>query len=420
MQNYHTYQLQSAPSVQLPDIRSIDIPTSEQVEIFDQYWEQIRRHLFLILVLFFTVELVTLFFLLLATPLYTSSSTILIEPQMPQALNTARVDSDDGDPSFYSTQWMILESKTLAARVIRDLELQNDPAFIGLPERPTLAARVSCWIRSLLSTAHRGSDKLAKDDDIQGVKSGLVDEYLAGLDVRPERETRLVIVAYTSPDPVLAAKLSNAHVRAYIQQGYELRTRSNETALRFLQGQLGQLEKRLEKSEAALNDYRRERGILAFALDDKDRLVSERISALNKNLVDAEEARIALQAEIEPIKSDNYDTFPAVVNNSLIQGLKAELSRLRGQYANLSTEYTPDYPDVAQLHAQILQVEQREKQESERVVHSIQARYQAAIDRETELGSATRGRKSSGDVAKRRFSPRCNSRARSRDESSAL
>jgi succinoglycan biosynthesis transport protein ExoP len=394
LQNYPTYPLQSASSVQFPDFRSVDISASEQVEIFDQYWEQIHRHLALILVLFFTVELLTLLFVLTATPLYTSSSTVVIENQMPEVLerNTARDDSDGFDQSFYSTQWRILESRTLAARVIRDLKLQNDPAFIGPPEKPALVTRVLSWIRSLLSTAHRGSNKVA-EDDILGVKSDLIDEYLAGLNIRPELETRMVIVSYTSPDPVLAAKLSNAHVKAYIQQGYELRTRSNETALRFLQGQLGQLEKRLEKSEAALNDYRRERGILAFALDDKDRLVSERISALNKDFVDAEEARIALQAQIETIKSDNYEAVPAVVNNGLIQGLKAELSRLRGQYANLSTQYTPDYPDVAQLHAQILQVQQREEQEIGRVVNSIQVRYKAAIDRETELGKELEGEK---------------------------
>jgi len=386
VQNYHTYQLQPASSVQPLDIRSIDIPISEQIDLFDQYWGQIRRHLFLILVLFLAVEFVTLVFLLMATPLYTSSSTILIEPETPEVLEHNARRDDDWNASFYSTQWGILQSRTLAAKVIRELNLENDPAFVGPPAKHSLATRVSFWLGELLSAGHSHPERVAKDDDVLGVKPRLVEDYLSGLTIRPERETRLIIVAYTSPDRILAAKLSNAHVQAYIQQGYELRTRSNEAALHFLQGQLGQLETRLEKSEAALNDYRRERGILAFSLDDKDRLVSERISALNKNLVDAEEVRIALRAEIEPIKGDNYDTVAAVVNNSLIQNLKAEESRLRGQYANLSAEYTKEYPDVARLHAQILQVEQREKQESERIVNSINARYRAAIDRETDLG----------------------------------
>jgi len=368
------------------------VSTRAEEDTFEQYWSTIRHYLRLILGLFLAAEVVILLFLLSATPLYTSSSTILIEPQTPDVLahDTTPDNSEVGDHSFYTTEWEVLKSRTLAARVIHDLGLTADPAFMGTRTKPSLVHSVSSWFAPLSlakqADTHRRSAEVATNDDILGVKSGLIDKYLAGLAIKPEYDTRLVIVAYTSTDPVLAARLSNAHAQAYIQHGYELRTRSNETAQRFLEGQLGQLEKRLEKSEAALNDYRRERGIVAFALDDKDRLVSERIAALNKALVDAEERSVALQADVETIKSDNYDAVPEVVNNSLIQELKVDLSRLQGQYANLSTEYTPDYPVVAQLRAQILQVQRREEQEKDRVVASIKASYRAAIDRKEELG----------------------------------
>src|SRR5260370_24055239 len=208
-------------------------------------------------------ELVPLLFLLWAPRLYTSSSTIAMEPQTPEVFppETARDDSGNGDQSCYATEWEVLKSRTLAARVIRDLRLGRDPAFIGKPTKPSLISRavsasvslpsdyLSSWIKSLLSRKEPApSPNVAANDGIQGVDLALIDDYLAGLTIRPEFETRMVEVAYTSTDPVLAAKLANAHVQAYIQQGFDLRTRSNETAERFLEGQLGQLEKRLEKS----------------------------------------------------------------------------------------------------------------------------------------------------------------------------
>src|SRR5262249_35863300 len=159
------------------DIRSIDTHAGEQVDIFDHYWQQIRRHLFLILVLFFTVELVTLFVLLMATPLYTSSSTIRIEPQMPEVLERNAARDDEEGPSFFSTEWQILQSRTLAAKVIRALDLGNDPAFIGSPEKPGITTRVFSWIGSLLSSAHSHSNKSGRDEDILGIKSDLIDEY---------------------------------------------------------------------------------------------------------------------------------------------------------------------------------------------------------------------------------------------------
>ena len=367
-------------------------PVQEDGFEFWEYRGTIRCHARLILSLFLVAELLTLLIVLIQTPLYTGSSTILIESQAPEVLepNTERIDENTA--SFYKTQYEILQGKSLAASVIRSLELDKNPLFTGAKTKPTLLSRLLSSVRSLFSTRPlpRGADD---GSDILGVKPELIDRYLAELTIKPEPDTRLVMIAFTNPYPALIPKIINAHVQAYIQQDYELRGRSSEAAGRFLKGQLDKLEKGLEKSEAALNDYRRQRGIVAFSLDDKDRLVSERMIALNKGLIDAEERRIAFQAEVETVNNNDYDAVPEVVENSLIQRLKVELSRLQGQYANLSNQFTPDYPDVAQLHAQLLQVQRHEQQEIARVVESIKSRYKAALDRETELGKQLQGEK---------------------------
>ena len=105
-------------------------------------------------------------------------------------------------------------------------------------------------------------------------------------------------------------------------------------------------------------------------------MLSDRLAAINKALVDAEEARIAMRAEVETINNNNYEAVPAVVSNVLIQNLKVQLSQLQGRYANMASEYTPDYPDVARLHAQLLEVQRREQQEINRVISSIKSKYQ--------------------------------------------
>jgi succinoglycan biosynthesis transport protein ExoP len=381
-----------------PEISYSDIPLSDDSDLLRHYWGVIRHHLWWMVAFVAVAEILALVLLARAPRLYTASTTISIEPQMPDIMSHDNNRNDDniGDPSFYATEWEVLKSRTIAARVIRDLRLAEDPSFVGVPARRSFVSGLVSWVKSLpivqpavaflhSSSQERPASPRPAASEIMGVDSGLIDEYLGGLTIRPQFETRMVVVSYTSRDPVLAARLANAHIQAYIQQGYDLRTHSSHTAQKFLEGQLGELEQRLEKSEAALNEYRQNRGIVAFALDDKDRLVSERIADINKDLVDAQERRIALQAEVETIKSNDYDAIPEVVNNSLIQGLKAELSRLQGQYANLSTEYTEDYPDVSRLRAQIRQVQQHERNEIARVVASIKGQYRTALDRENEL-----------------------------------
>ena len=358
----------------------------EEAELWE-YWDIIRRHIKLIASLFVIAELLTfLVVVFLSTPVYTGLSTIQIETQTPQLLesNSDHLGRDELT-NFYRTEYEILKSRTLAAMVIRDLALDHNPNFTKKPKKPSFVRRFLSWTGTLFSSMSRSNAAARQRADILGIKAEIIDKYLTALTIRPRFDTRLADVVFTSPDPVLAAKITNAHVQAYIKNGYERRSHINETAQSFLEGELGELEKRVEKSEAALNDYRRDRGIVAFSIDNKNQIASDRMAAINKALVDAEETRIALQADVETVNNDNFDAVPAVVSNGLIQRLKAELSELQGRYANMASQYTTEYPDVVQLHAQLLEVQRREQQEINRVVSSIKSRYQSALERETQI-----------------------------------
>ena len=390
MQDSSMYPLQRTVSTPPSEFKPPEPPAlgpDAEAELWE-YWDVIRRHIKLIAGLFVVAELLIVFVVMfVATPLYTGLSTIQIESQAPQVLqsnsNNNRPGSEDV-ASFYRTQYEILKSRTLAAMVIRDLALEHNPHF-NSTKKPSVVRRFLSWPGSLFSSKSHIPAADLQRADILGIKAETIDKYLAGLTIRPEYDTRLAQVAFTSSDPVLAAKITNAHVQAYIQDGYIRRSYSNQAAQRFLEGELGELEKRVEKSEATLNDYRRNRGIVAFSINNKNQMISDRMAAINKALVDAEETRIALQADVETVNNDNYDAVPAVVSNSLIQRLKVQLSELQGRYANMASEYTPDYPDVARLHAQLLEVQRREQREINRVISSIKSKYQSALDRETQI-----------------------------------
>ena len=104
----------------------------------------------------------------------------------------------------------------------------------------------------------------------------LTDTYLRDyLEIKPVDNTHLVKIFFSTPDPDLSAQLANAHARAYIGQGLQFRARTNAEAERFLDENLVQLKARLEQSDAALNNYRRDKGIIS--LNDKENVVVERL-----------------------------------------------------------------------------------------------------------------------------------------------
>jgi succinoglycan biosynthesis transport protein ExoP len=361
---------------------------------YQDYWRPIRNHLPLLIAIFIIVELLSLVVLLTRPKIYTSSSTILIEREAPEVLESTRPNEEaqSGAETFYTTQYQMLQSRSLAARVIHDHGLEDDPAFTGAKEKPTLVALATRWLSSLITAAtgwvHSASGTPATavtDEQILGVEPASINAYLDALSVRPVFGTRLVTISFSSPHPALAAEITNAHVREFIRQNYTRHAQTSEEAQRYLGGKLSELESRTEHSEAALNSYRRERGIVEFSLDNKNQMINDELADRNRRVLEAEATRIGLEADLQTIKNRDYDSLPAVIDNELIQRLKEQSASLEGQYANLSNQYTPDYPPVAQLNAQLHDVQAREQAEVEKVVESIETRYNMAVERETEL-----------------------------------
>ena len=295
-----------------------------------EYWTIIKRHRWLILICATMVFAASALYAFTRVPLYTADATLLIERKAPQ------VPEGPGCPSriirvqrdSYKTQYEILKSPSLAERVIRDEGLQSDPLFTGVKDnnkgqKPGLVAGfwedITTRARGLNQSDHKTSrdSKINRPLDPGAINPGLVGAYLSMLEVRPVTGTSLVQVKFTTPDPVLSARLANAHVSTYVRYGIDLRSQTNDEATVFLQQKLTELKERVEQSEAALNNYRKDKGIIS--VDDKDNIVLDRLLTLNKDVTAAEADRIALEAQMRSIKGRNYDELPSVRNSAIHQ-----------------------------------------------------------------------------------------------------
>ena len=90
MQELSPYSIERPSIASLPDFRQAQPnPFSRDEDLgLWQYWTTVRRHFRLILGLIVAAELLTMLVLLTRTRLYTATSTIMIQAQSPDLLET--------------------------------------------------------------------------------------------------------------------------------------------------------------------------------------------------------------------------------------------------------------------------------------------------------------------------------------------
>lgn len=343
----------------------------------------------------------------LATPLYRATAVLHIQSQAPQVTNLQGVV---GGPNgwegieFFQDQVKILESRTLAASVIRELALGEDPRFTEPKQETDLLGEVFGVIWRIYKTArnlvasppsaskpHRaaeaqgsgGDAETASEPFILGVPSYLIGWYRSDLDVTPIPNTRLVQVSFTSPYPELAQQIANAHVSHYIRRSLQAKFELTGEARRFLEAEIDRVQAELLKAERALNEFRRANRVIS--LDEKENAVSERLTDLARRLTEAEADRIAAESQYRLVQNREYELLPEVLQNSLISSLKAEVSRIEIRHAELRQTFLEKSPQLAEVTAQLRQARARLDREIARVVGGVESVYLAAKAKEDSL-----------------------------------
>jgi polysaccharide biosynthesis transport protein len=379
------------------DASPIFLDEGQPLVDFAAHWRTLRKHHRMVIAVVVGVVTLTMVKVMSETPLYEAETTIMIEPSAggggtDTLENLVQIEAAANDSDqYYKTQCAILESRGIAAGVIRALDLEHNPAFAGKPSTPDLLTRLE---RKLRGAMHKRGARTPRPivlpsalQDDKGVSPGLVHAYLNELKVTPMTDTNLVKISITSPDPELAAEIANQHVKEYELQQRDMHGEQSEEAQRYLRTKLLDVKGDLEKSEAALNAYRSEKGIIPglISLDGKDAIVLDRLADLSKDLTQAQVARISLEAQDSLIKKHQYSSLPSVLDDPTIQGMNKALDELYSQRAALASQFKPSYPPLAKLDAQIGDTQARIAIMVNQKVGALQSQFEEAVEKENQL-----------------------------------
>ena len=364
-------------------------PYQEEKEIhLRDYWKVVWKRRWIIVALFLIVLVATAVGTFTMKPIYRGTTSVQINKESPQVMDFKDMFSVNmWDQDYYQTQYKLLESRSLAKRVIQTLKLSEHPDFQPGPETPFQKWK-SNILRPILGLFTFSKKKLASEKDSSESKKEtvLINQFLGRLKIEPIRNSRLVKVHFDSNNPELCAQVPNTLATSYIQQSVENRFIATEQVKEWLSKQLEDLKAKVERADEALQAFGSKHDIIS--LEDKENVTLQRLNELNESLTKAEADRMAKEALYKQAKDKNFDMLPSILENKLIMDLKQSYIQLEAQYMKLSGTFKPDYPEMVRLKNQMEALQKRMDFEIGRIVGGIRNDYDLSLRRETLLRHA--------------------------------
>jgi exopolysaccharide transport family protein len=280
------------------------------------------------------------------------------------------------DQSDLDTEVRILQSDLMALQVIRQLNLDKRPEFGGRADQ---------------KQANLVADPLQTDSNRT---SGLLGAFRGNLRVTLIPNTRIIEIHYNSTDPQLAASVVNTLAATYVEQNFKTKFESTMQASDWLSKQLVDLQMKVETSQEKLVRYQKEHEILGT--DEKTNIITEKLDELNREMTAAESDRMQKEAVYRQTQSSDPEVVAAAIIadttgsaastvSNLLDKLRDQQASIRIQIADLSTQFGPSYPKIAQLNNQVKEIDRQLQAETEKAVDHLKGLYLAALQRENML-----------------------------------
>lgn len=324
---------------------------------FTQFFSILRaRWLVAGLVLASTV-LTTLGVSLLIPKQYSASASVVLDVK-PDPLSVIAYGGQ-ATPAFMATQVDVIISDRVGARVVRNLKLAENPQ-----------------IRAQWQADTNGQGSL---------EMWLVDSFKRKLDVKPARESNVITISYTAPDPRFAAVMANAFVQAYLDTALELRVDPARQYSSFFEVRAKEARETLETAQSKLSAFQSEKGIIAA--DERLDIETARLNELSTQLVALQAVAADSGSRQVQAAGGSGDKLQEVLNSPVVSALKADLSRLEARQQELGAKLGDANPQVIELRANIKELRARLDSETARLTSSVAVTNTINRQREAQVRS---------------------------------
>lgn len=374
------------------------------------YIRSARNHIWLIIGIVVVITTLVSFYMVRQPDVFEAVAHVQVdlEAQNP-ALGSVKsnafiLNAPSQDPTYFNTQIQILSSAGLLSRVVKTLDLEHNREFFGSGAsdssvwgsvKRTFGAGATDNSQNKALTERLAVNSLAPQtsrDDMAEMNrlAPYVEMLQRRLSVKQINETRLIEIRFKHADPQVASKVLNAIADAFTYSNLERKTETSDKAGDFLQKRIAELQTEIRSGEERLINYAKENQILS--LDANQNTVVDRLSGLNKQLLEAENERKVAEANYRASLAPGAAEALAEGQAKEAADAGTKLTDLKQKRAQLLVEYKEKYPEVQEVDQQIAVLEKQIKDSRNRatttVTTNLETRYRQAVGREQSLRAA--------------------------------
>jgi succinoglycan biosynthesis transport protein ExoP len=337
-----------------------------------------------------------------APSIYAGETTIRIEQRAPNVLQTKDIIiTGQGDPNFWGTQLKLLANPALARQVVLTLDLQHNSAFFGgqaqggvftslrrifskpkkVNESPAVSPGLAVVGESEVTGGSLTAEQLAQLEPYE-------DAIIGGEIVEPVTGTNLVKIRFIHSDPELAQKVANTLAEVFVNNNLERSTATSTKAEDILAREIAKLQTQIKHDQEVQFNYAKAHN-LPLVNDTAGNLDAVRLATLSGQLLDAQNARKNLQSQLQAARNEK-DAFsvPDVNTSARVEKLRDRISNLKETRDALLTTYTPEWPAVQKINAQIEGLQAELDKAPGEILTAMQRRFEAAVAKENLLQRA--------------------------------
>jgi uncharacterized protein involved in exopolysaccharide biosynthesis/Mrp family chromosome partitioning ATPase len=286
---------------------------------------------------------------LLATPLYTASTQLLIDPRdrniVSNDVNPSTL-APDGGVAMVESQLLVITSDTVLRRAIAQARLADDPEFNGTGG--ILGSEVA---RRLLRVV--GFDPQANDRG--NLEITALREIKRRIGVKRSEKAFVIDVFVTTRSREKSVEVADAIAQSYLADQAAARAQAARRASAALTARLEELRNRVSEAETRVEQYRAQKNIVGA---NGVLVIEQQLSDVNIQVNNARartyEARARVE-QIEQLRRAGAETgaTPEAVQSQTIGLLRAQYAEAARQFADLKARVGPRHPTYATFEAQL-------------------------------------------------------------------
>jgi capsular exopolysaccharide synthesis family protein len=337
-------------------------PEGEEMITVQRVLRAVRRRLSLMIAVFLLTFAGVAVWSFQLKPAYSATSRVIVNSRDQNVIDISAVLAGmPTNPAIVDTEAEILRSRTLIEKLVRRMDLVNDPEFNWAKAEPSdMDKRINAiksFIKSLMPFGNKKTEPQPAGpppDPAEAERNemdGVVGAVRGSISVNRVGSTLIIEITATSRDPKKAAKIANTLAEVYLDNQLDTKYQATRRAQAWLDERVAELREEVRTAEGAVEAHRARTGLLRTG---DTTLAEQAIRDLQANLTAAQAEYTERSARLRNLNTQmqaggGIDTIAEAQNSQTINSLRNAQSLITTRKADVFRRYGEKHPEYQRV-----------------------------------------------------------------------